>query len=234
MKYLILFICLLSGVCYNTFAQHQVHIIGQMKDVMWKGKLSGNLDLKSLSEIPNLYGLGPVEYLRGEILILNSKPYISTVHTDTSMILEESMGVKAPFFGYASVPEWYEVPLPESIQSLQELEAYLDQITQNAPRPFLFKLEGRVEYALIHIVNLPPRSKVKSPDDAHKGIVKYPLQHVDADILGFFSTEHKTIFTHHDTFIHMHLITHDRQKMGHLDAVQFQKGGIKLFLPNAL
>jgi acetolactate decarboxylase len=49
--------------------------------------------------------------------------------------------------------------------------------------------------------------------------------------IGFFSTEHKAIFTHHDTFLHMHLITTDRQKMGHLDEVFLKKGTIKLYLP---
>lgn len=52
-----------------------------------------------------------------------------------------------------------------------------------------------------------------------------------SEIIGFFSTEHKAILTHHDTYLHMHLITKDRQKMGHLDEVLFKKGMMKLYLP---
>jgi acetolactate decarboxylase len=52
-----------------------------------------------------------------------------------------------------------------------------------------------------------------------------------SEIIDFFSTEHKAILTHHDTYLHMDLITKDRQKMGHLDEVLFKKGMIKLNLP---
>ena len=71
-------------------------------------------------------------------------------------------------------------------------------------------------------------------DEAHNGQKNYDLQNEQADIIGFFSTKHQAIFTHHDTFLHMHLITVDRKKMGHLDEVLFKKGTISLFLPEQL
>ena len=121
--------------------------------------------------------------------------------------------------------------MPDSIQTIQQLEIYIDKVTKNSLRPFMFKLSGTVEQTKIHIVNLPKGSKVSSPDEAHKGQKNYELQNEQADIIGFFSTEHKAIFTHHDTFSHMHLITTNRQKMGHLDVVLFKKGTMKLYLP---
>ena len=95
----------------------------------------------------------------------------------------------------------------------------------------MFRLTGTVETAKIHIVNLPKGSKVSSPDEAHKGQTDFPLTDEQAEIVGFFSTEHKAIFTHHDTYLHMHLITTDRQKMGHLDELLLKKGTVKLYLP---
>jgi acetolactate decarboxylase len=71
---------------------------------------------------------------------------------------------------------------------------------------------------------------VSSPAEAHQGQVNYSVNDEQVEIIGFFSTEHKTIFTHHDTFLHMHLITADRQQMGHLDEVLLGKG-MKLYLP---
>src|SRR5690606_25197206 len=131
----------------------------------------------------------------------------------------------------SDLSKWTEQSLPDSIQTIQQLETYLDKVTTNSPRPFMFKLTGTVEQATIHIVNLPKGSKVSSPDEAHKGQVNYELKNEQADIVGFFSTEHKAIFTHHDTFLHLHLMTTDKQKMGHLDEVLFKKGTMKLYLP---
>ena len=212
-------------------ATNEVKIVGQMKNVMWKGQLYGNINLDTIANRKNLYGLGPVEYLEGEILIIDGKSYKSTVTSDTTMKVEETYNIKAPFFGYSNIAKWTEQTLPDNIQTIQQLETYLDQVTKNSLRPFMFKLSGTVEQATIHIVNLPKGSKVSSPDDAHKGQINYELKNEQAEIIGFFSTDHKAIFTHHDTYLHMHLMTTDKQKMGHLDELLFKKGTMKLYLP---
>lgn len=219
---------------YTTKAQqttNTVKIIGEMKNVMWKGQLYGNINLDTIANKKSLYGLGPVEYLAGEILIIDGRSYKSTVVSDTIMKVEETYSIKAPFFGYANIDNWTEQTLPDSIQTIQQLEQYLDKVTKNSSRPFMFKLTGTVEKATIHIVNLPKGSKVTSPDEAHKGQVNYQLKNEQSEIIGFFSKEHKAIFTHHDTYLHMHLITTDQQKMGHLDEVLFKKGTMRLYLP---
>jgi len=219
--------------CNPTFQKpkDEVIIIGQMKDVMFKGELYGKINLDTIANKDHLYGIGPVENLRGEVLILDGKAYKSTIETDSTMKVVETFAIQAPFFGYASIPNWIEHELPDSIQTITQLEQYLDSSTKNAKRPFFFKLSGTVEQGTIHIVNLPEGSKVSSPTEAHKGQRNYKLENAQSEIIGFFSTAHKTIFTHHDTFLHMHLITSDRQKMGHLDEMILKKGSVKLYLP---
>jgi acetolactate decarboxylase len=210
---------------------NEVKIVGEMKNVMWKGQLYGNIKLDTITNKTNLYGLGPLEYLSGEILIIDGKAYKSTVVSDTTMKVEETYDIKAPFFGYANITRWTQQTLPDSIHTMRQLEQYLDKVTKSSPRPFLFKLSGTVEQATIHIVNLPKGSKVSSPDETHNGQKNYELQNEPSEIIGFFSTNHKAVFTHHDTYLHLHLMTTNRQKMGHLDEVLFKKGTMKLYLP---
>jgi acetolactate decarboxylase len=210
---------------------NEVKIVGEMKNVMWKGQLYGNIKLDTIYNKTNLYGLGPVEYLSGEILIIDGKAYKSTVVSDTTMKVEETYDIKAPFFGYANISRWTQQTLPDSIHTMQQLEQYLDKVTKSSPRPFMFKLSGTVEQATIHIVNLPKGSKVSSPNEAHNGQKNYELINEPSEIIGFFSTNHKAVFTHHDTYLHMHLMTTNLQKMGHLDEVLFKKGTMKLYLP---
>lgn len=212
-------------------APNEVKVVGQMKNVMWKGQLHGSISLDTIANKEHLYGLGPVEYLAGEILIIDGVPYKSTVLTDSTMRMEETYDMKAPFLGYANIANWAAQALPDSIQTAQQLERYLDQMTQNAPRPFMFKLTGTVAQASIHVMNLPTGARVSSPEEAHQGQQNYEIENQQVEIIGFFSTQHKAIFTHHDTYLHMHLITADRQKMGHLDKVSLQKGTITLYLP---
>lgn len=232
----LLLVLLSTGVFFpaasqNVFPVNRVAVTGAMRNVMWKGQLQGTIDLDTLSGKKHLYGLGPTEFLRGEILIVDGDVYRSVVVDSSTMKVEKVSRVKAPFFVSAYVPQWIESNLPDSVQTLRQLEAFLNAITQQAERPFSFRLTGQVDEATIHIVNLPEGAKVSSPDDAHEGQVTYQLQNEKAEIVGFFSTQHMGVFTHHDTCLHLHLITADKTKMGHLDHVQFKKGTIKLYLP---
>ena len=206
-----------------------VKVVGAMKNVMWNGALEGSIDLDTISDKNGLYGLGPESFLTGELLIIDGKIYLSKVTSDSTMSVQKTMDVSAPFFVYANVTEWEEANLPESVKTIPELEKFLDEKTTDFKRPFAFKLTGQVAKADIHIVNLPEGSTVSSPDEAHRGQINYSLNNENATIIGFFSTEHKAVFTHHDSFLHMHLLTEDENKMGHLDELEI--GTMKLYLP---
>lgn len=92
---------LLIFTCCSTYAQqtsNQVKLVGEMKNVMWKGELYGSINLDTISNKTHLFGLGPVENLAGEILIIDGKSYKSTVASNTTMNVEETYDIKAPFF----------------------------------------------------------------------------------------------------------------------------------------
>jgi acetolactate decarboxylase len=206
-----------------------IKIIGEMKNVMWNGKLGSSINLDTISNKSGLYGLGPISYLKGELLINNGKSYIAKVTSDTTMTVEKKFDVSAPFFVYGNVSDWNEIELPPNVKTIQDLEKFVDDKTTDFKRPFAFKLIGQVSSGIIHIQNLPEGTKVSSPDEAHQGQTNYELKTVDAEVIGFFSTKHKGVFTHHDSFLHMHLITKDEKKMGHLDKLEI--GEMKLYLP---
>ncbi|WP_435622904.1 acetolactate decarboxylase [Flagellimonas sp.] len=206
-----------------------IKIVGAMKNVMRKGELGSSIDLDTISDKNGLYGLGPVSYLRGELLINNGKSYLSKVISDSTMTVEKTFETSAPFFVYGNVTEWNEIELPPYLKTIQDLEKLIDNKTTEYKRPFAFKLIGQVSSAIIHIQNLPEGTKVTSPKEAHQGQTNYELENVNVEVIGFFSREHKGIFTHHDSFLHMHLITKDESKMGHLDKMEI--GKMKLYLP---
>ena len=233
-SFLLLMIAFQLAATVSLIAQEKsqhVRVVGEMRKVMWEGKLEGVIELDTIPAKENVYGLGPVEFLTGEILIMDGKSYVSTVTSDSTMKVEEVESVKAPFFAYDHIEAWEGHSIPDSIRTIKQLESYLDRLTRQSSRPFMFKISGVADNALIYIVNLPAGSKVSSPTQAHQGQIDYELSNEQIDIVGFFSTEHKAIFTHHDSNVHLHLITEDRQKMGHLDEILFKDGSLTLYLP---
>lgn len=222
-------------LCLNALGEGQcltgkVHITGEMRNVMWKGQLEGNIHLDTIANKSNVVGLGPLEYLGGEIIVIDGKSYKSVVISDSSMEVVETFNIKAPFFAHANISNWSEELLYVDFQTIQQLESFLDNKKSGSSQPFMFKLAGFVKEATIHVVNLPAGAKVSSPNDAHKGQVKYQMENQESEIVGFFSKEHKGIFTHHDTYLHMHLMTKDKQMMGHLDELSIEKAKMRLFL----
>jgi len=211
--------------------ENDVQIVGAMKNVMRKGELQGVFDLSRFVNEKHMYGLGPVEYLQGELLVFDGKVYQSSVAAGSNIVMQNNFQVKAPFFVYTKIEEWQEHDFPSTIKTLSDLESYLSEMNQSIQHPFAFRLSGTIESASIHIVNLPKGTKVSTHQDAHQGLVNYSLSKESVDILGFFSTHHQGIFTHHDSYVHMHLLTTDKTKMGHLDKATFESKNIKLFLP---
>lgn len=206
-----------------------VKVVGAMKNVMWKGELGPSIDLDTLSKKKGLYGVGPLVELAGELMFYGGIAYISKVQADSSIQVQKSFEASAPFFVYSQVTEWDSLSLPSEIQNIQQLEQFLDSLSQNKNRPFAFRLEGMVQEAVFHIQNLPKGTKVSSPKEAHQGQVTYSIDQEKVFITGFFSTEHQGVFTHHDSYLHMHLLTADEKKMGHLDEAQW--GKMQLYLP---
>jgi len=206
-------------------------IVGAMKNVMHKGELAGIIHLDTIKDKNHLYGMGPVEYLTGELLVMDGISYKATVINDTAMNIEQTFDVKAPFFGYAHIASWKQSPLPDSVIGLKQLENYLLNSTKDLPQPYFFKISAITDSATVHLMNLPPGTKVSKPEDANQGKKNYTVTNQKVELLGFFSTQHQAIFTHHDTFLHLHLITENKQTMGHLDKLKLKKGTATLFLP---
>lgn len=207
----------------------KVEIVNAMKNVILNGRLEGTINLDTIKNKKGLYGLGPESFLTGELLINNGNSYVSRVTRDSTMTVTKTFKVTAPFFVYSNVADWNAIDLPANITSIKTLETFIDKHSKAIKRPFAFKLSGSIHSGTIHVQNLPKGTKVSSRKEAHQGQVNYNLKNETVSIVGFFSKEHQGVFTHHDSFLHMHLITSDESKMGHLDEVEFNN--MTLFLP---
>jgi acetolactate decarboxylase len=196
---------------------------------MMEGRLGPALRLDTLADRDGLYGLGPADQLTGEVTIYDGKCYVSRVGPDGELLTEERYAVGPPFFVYTHQRSWNEYTLPATVRNLDQLEHYIDEVSIGTPRPFAFRLVGPAEGARVHVMNVPVGFIPESPGQAHRYQQSYELTEREVDVIGFFSTSHQGVFTHHDSYVHLHLLTRDRQMMGHLDALRPGEG-MKLFL----
>jgi len=218
-----------------TGSGYELWFVGAQRDTIMNGKLGAAIDLNSLTGMAHLYGLGPLAELRGEVTIADSRPALARVMPDGSLQVTESFAAGAPFFVWASVPRWQQVPIPAAVSSFAELEQFVPQAAAaaglDAARPLPFLVNGREDMIEFHVLNRignPPHNM-----EAHKKIqVTFELEQVEAIIVGFHSTDHRGIFTPGDSNIHIHFQTPDNRQSGHIQKLLLGSGAV-LSLPLA-
>jgi acetolactate decarboxylase len=205
---------------------------GAQRDVL-SGDINGHVDLEPLERVSDLYGLGPLEEVKGEITILDSKPYVARVQQDGSLTVENSFHNRACFLVYSQVPRWQKVTLPEDIVDEKSLERELPglaaQYGLDPALPFPFLLRGSPDRAVFHVLNKTD-GLLHSPELHEKAKVKFVLEDTGIEIIGFHSSDHRGIFTPGHSTIHIHLKSEDGLVSGHVDALSFPQG-IELYLP---
>lgn len=194
---------------------------------MWEGQLAGLVAIDTLA-FPGTFGLGPLEYLQGEITVMDGRSFISYMENDGTVVVEEQTQVSAPFFVHQHVAEWEEFAIDEDVIDLPALDAFLFRQFEEREAPFFFRFRGSITEGTAHVMDVPPGSTIKGPADAHASQKHFMVHDAEVELIGVFSTKHKTVFTHHDSNIHVHLITMDRKLMGHLDRLLMNPSRMRL------
>jgi acetolactate decarboxylase len=191
---------------------YELWFIGAQRETIMNGKLAAALDLRTLADRPHLYGLGPLEQLRGEATIADSRPALARVGPDGMVKVTQSFNAGVPFFVWAEVPRWIEIPFPTEIGSFEDLERFVPRAAAaaglDAEKPLPFLVSGGRDLIEFHILNrigdathnMEMREKIK---------VKFELSEAEATIVGFHSTRHRGVFTPGDSNIHIHFQTPD-------------------------
>jgi len=222
-----IFFPLLLASCTKPTPNSSIKVVGEMRDVMWKGNLKGKIATDSLHS-KDAYGLGPIEFLKGEIVLFEGQSFVSKVVDSISHEVFKVPSASAPFFVYTTNSNLKVVELTAANYSLKGIEEHINSLYNNYDQPLLIRIDGVFNTMKLHSVNLPEGQEVSSPDEAHQGLTPYDFNHISGSLIGFFSRHHKAVFTHHDSFFHAHFISDDREVLGHIDETYFNSSKVTL------
>ena len=197
---------------------------GALKTMM-SGNLEATISLDTLSRKTNLYALGAMENLKGELQIFDGNPFNSSVGA-AGVEIDSSYIKKASLLVYAHVDEWMSLAIPEDIETIIMLESFIYESAVasgiSVEEPFPFLIEGTVRSLNWHIINWPKGDMVHTHQKHKESGINGTLNDENVSIVGFYSTKHKAIFTHHTTNMHMHFRTENLA--GHIDGMELKKG----------
>lgn len=219
-KYLIIITAFTLFSCKDNNNGIDVTIYGELFQIMHEGRRIGEISLLDAVTENFTYGLGAMEGLNGEVVIMDNKILINTAEPNEIpvSISEITSEDRALLLATATVENWQTVRIFDSatssnIDEIIKNKAYKMGINTNMP--FLFMIDGDFELLNWHIISSPGIGG--NHNDHLSSAWTRSDKNLDGKILGFYSENHQAIFTHHTTYTHMHVIYEVDQLSGHVD-----------------
>jgi len=207
----------------------KVEHVGALHTMFEEGSAAAHASLAALLGREHLYALGPLEGLRGEILVWDGTPFTSRIEQGAVHVAVDA-DAKAPFLVWSYVKEWSEVEVPEEAKTLAGFETWLPGAARKAgvdgSRPFAFLLLGAVDSATIHVVDLAPGEPLTHESHrAAKHVVQLEKQPVQ--LLGFFARAEsgaQGVYMFLPSTVHLCLRTQFGTTMGHVEDFSLAPG----------
>jgi hypothetical protein len=200
---------------------------GVASDTLLKSEMGANVALKPLVAAGNMYGLGPVSGIKGEVALWDSDPVMGMI-VDGKPAIVRNADAYATWLIWSQVKTWKTVALPNKPLSYAEINAIVTElasangIAPEQPLPFLIK--GKTNSASVHIVNYQHDGKPMTKEKIVALKTRFSLGSETVDVLGFRSAKHST----NPGDIHMHARTSNA--IYHIDDVKLAAGAT-LYLP---
>lgn len=203
----------------------EVHWAGQQRAAV-RGDVAAKVRLAELDATHGLCAIGPMEGMRGEIIVVEGRAAISRVR-DGGVQVEAVGDAGAAFLVWIEAPVWREVPLPDGVRDDVALEAFLpDAIAQaglDASAPAAFRVDGTVGTLAFHVLDMRETAR-PGPESHEASKRRFALQDASVHVVGFRSSAHRGVFTPPGSDWHAHFVTEDGQVGGHVESFTLRSG----------
>ena len=213
-----------------SFAQtDSVQVRGALSKIMRENDFSTHIRLDTLNK-KNLYALGPVTDLKGEIAVIDGKFYRSSKNTDLSrdnragdISTDTTAQHTAAMLVFSRVKHWDSIHLVEKVDGFEQLQTLIEKAATAAKKPlstpFPFLIKARVQSLNYHIIDWQ-KDAVHTMDNHKQFALKKTFKDAEVTLIGFYSDHHHSIFTHHTTNMHIHVVSENPTIAGHVDNVE--------------
>jgi len=211
--------------CTTGVSKIEVTNIGELRQIMHQGQFQARVRLDSLIG-EHVFGLGALDSLSGEVIVLDDQVYSSRLENET-LVIDNSSQAEATLFVYSEVSKWDTLEVSNFTDIGELISKRSKEARLEAPFPFL--LIGAPELLDYHVINFNP--EISDFSNHKEGAFTEALSKIEVLILGFYATDAKGIYTHHDSDLHMHFIDVTEERMGHIDDIVTGTGSFNLLIP---
>lgn len=232
MKFLFSFLLVIVGVLPILAQNPPVKSVGEFRKIMYDADLSAKIRLDTLPH-ENLFAIGVMDSLRGEIVVANGKPLVSSIQ-NTYVLTDTTFNHKATMLTYTYVKNWKEVTIEQDLNNTQELETLVKRLAAengiDISKPFPFMVKVWVKNISYHVIDWQP--SILHTAETHTQFA-HGLFHSATTVMlaGFYSENHQGIFTPFDSKMVVHAITSSPITCGHLETIE-TFGKMAIYFPD--
>lgn len=206
----------------------QVH--GALRAMFHEGKTDSMVGLDSLLPDPDLYAIGALASLAGEVTVIAGRAYLAFPETAnearTEMALESD--ADAALLVSAAVPEWQSLVIDHPIP-FEQLDDEIGKLAAAAglsvERRLPFLLEGTFDDLQWHVIDGRRLAEGESSHQDHQSAsVRASRDRTPATLIGFYSQRDQGVFTHMGSKTHLHCVLEEPLSSGHVDHVSIPAG----------
>lgn len=230
-----LFVVLMLASCGGAAPETGgVRHFGELRAIMHEGLTGPAVQLREVVPGPHAYGLGALSELRGEVTVIDDVVWTAYPTDDGTADVRssETTDEAAALFVVANVHRWRGVVLDVDVL-MDGLDAAIERLAVAAGvdtrQPFPVRIEGTLVDLYWHVVDGRKLHRGSSHADHARTAVSGTSSEVQGELVGFYSTQHQGIFTHHGANTHFHAVIPASRIAGHVDSVGLRKGATVYF-----
>ena len=218
---------------------------GNFRHMMHSGETGGTIALDTLAA-PSSWGVGATAGLRGEVVISDGAVLVSRGDDAQARMTPPKAGEQAVILSYGTVTDWQSVSLPHDMAP-DRLTHFIEMQAQNlgldAEGGFPIRIEGSFPQLVWHVVTgeAPGHGAQSSHGsgqggghaNSQSGMNLYDEAGASGEIIGVYTGAGlEGIASHPGERLHLHFVSADGTRSGHVDEVVFAAGST-LLLPAA-
>ena len=209
---------------------------GAMREVIGMQKHQGRVKLDEVTSEPNLFAVGAMEGLQGEVTIVNGVVTATQVNHDGKLdALTVTTESQATLLVGNRVTNWvtHEVEKPVAPD---EYDAYLTELASNqgvdVSQPFVFTATGNFVDVRLHVIHgacpvHAERNGVELPPETRP--FKGQFEKLPGTLVGVFARNAAGVLTHPGVSTHTHVVfaaPDGQQRTGHVESIGLAAGTI--------
>lgn len=225
---------------HRASANPPVEVHGALREMMHEGRTGPVVEVSRATGSPDSVAVGALAGLAGEVTVLDGEAWLSYAEADGTA---RTVRTRAPtdsaallVVGRLPGAQWVTLEEDVPLAALADRVAALAQARGvDTSRPIPFSVEGPLQDLAWHVVDGRKLGGGPSSHQAHAAAgVQGRLERTTGVLVGFYSSQHHGIFTHHDSDTHVHVVLPEQNASGHVDGVTVGRGArLRLPAPSA-